>query len=51
MITSHEDKRCGTCRYWDTTKRTLPDTGKCKLDGKKRFQDDMKGCLGWKVRE
>lgn len=40
---------CGTCARWKTRPGDFGLIEKfCLLDGKKRFKNEMKGCLGWK---
>lgn len=46
-----EDKRCGTCRFWREREGKYGPETYCRLNGKKRYKDDMEDCMGWKERK
>ena len=42
------DRRCGTCARLNVRKGKYGPETYCMLDGRVRFKNDMRGCLGWK---
>ncbi|HHW01691.1 MAG TPA: hypothetical protein GXX35_02545 [Thermoanaerobacterales bacterium] len=46
------EKCCGTCKFLESRpgKYNLPKTY-CGLNGKVRFRNEMKECIGWKERK
>ena len=47
----YRDRHCGTCARLGTRQGKYGRETYCKLDGEKRFKNDMQGCLGWKERK
>ena len=46
----YRDMHCGTCARLNIRKGKYGPETYCTLDGRVRFKNDMKGCLGWKER-
>jgi len=42
------NRQCGTCARLGARQRKYGNETYCTLDGKNRFKNDMRGCLGWK---
>lgn len=49
---TQKDIYCGTCDRWRSRPgRYGQSETYCSLNGKERFPNDMRGCLGWKQRK
>ncbi len=47
----YRDRHCGTCARLGTRQGKYGRETYCRLDGKRRFSHEGKGCLGWKERK
>lgn len=47
----YRDRHCGTCARLGTKQGKYGPETYCRLDGKRRFLTEGKGCLGWKERK